>query len=147
MYLHFQSAHPRHMKRNIPYVLFQRVQMIVSDEKRCLERYIEVRDILLNLGYPTQLVDDAMTKSQHKTSGTVSSKCNEKENNVAFVTDYSEYCQTAFDEIADIMKECGKKWKVVRSYRISGSLRRLLSKTPFKKDCIFKSILPEELLN
>ena len=36
--------------------------MIVSDNKNLQERLTEIKDILLNIGYPHQLVDDAIVR-------------------------------------------------------------------------------------
>lgn len=51
-YLHFNSYHPRHTKRSIPYNLARRICTIVSDEKKrnqCLE---EMKKYLRKQGYP-----------------------------------------------------------------------------------------------
>jgi hypothetical protein len=63
-YLHFLSHHPRHTKRNVPYVLANRINMLVSTHERKLQRFSDLKSKLLCLKYPSQLIDDAITKTQ-----------------------------------------------------------------------------------
>ena len=63
LYLNFHSNHPRHIKRNIPYNLFKRVNLIVSDQKTKIKRKLEIFNILKNLNYPRKLLIDAFNKS------------------------------------------------------------------------------------
>lgn len=64
-YLHFHSNHPRHIKRNIPYVLAKRISRIVSDENMKNCRLNELKDILIDLKYPLKLINNAIDKSRN----------------------------------------------------------------------------------
>jgi hypothetical protein len=61
-YLHFYSSHPRHIKRNIPYCLAQRISRIVSENRVRENRLQELKSKLLELKYPAGLIDDAIKK-------------------------------------------------------------------------------------
>lgn len=63
-YLHFYSHHPRHTKRNIPYCLAQRINKIVSCSTTKNFRFLTLKNRLLSLKYPSQLIDDAITKAK-----------------------------------------------------------------------------------
>lgn len=62
-YLHFYSFHPRHIKRNIPYVLSKRITRIVSDPVLLNQRLRELEITLSRLRYPTNLIKDAINKA------------------------------------------------------------------------------------
>ena len=68
-YLHFQSLHPRHIKRNIPYNLAFRIYKLVSSPNMRKIRLLELKDHLLALNYPENLVNDAINKSYDYESG------------------------------------------------------------------------------
>ena len=55
-YLHFQSAHPHKIKRNIPFTLAQRITRIVSDKIRCEQRLSELANFLRKCNYPEDLI-------------------------------------------------------------------------------------------
>ena len=55
-YLHFQSAHPHKIERNIPLTLAQRITRIVSNEKRRQERLSELAHFLKKCNYPENLI-------------------------------------------------------------------------------------------
>lgn len=61
-YLHFYSHHPRHIKRNIPYCLAFRINRIVSSNDIKIERLNELKGNLLELKYPINLINDAISK-------------------------------------------------------------------------------------
>jgi hypothetical protein len=71
-YLHFYSHHPRHIKRNLPYCLAKRLNSIVSDPVQKILRFEELKQRLLEIKYPLNLVNDAIKKAsethllQHK---------------------------------------------------------------------------------
>jgi ferredoxin len=67
-YLHFHSSHPRHVTRNIPYCLSYRICQIVSEPERRKQQLYSMKQRLINLKYPEQLIDNAIEKSLGKTS-------------------------------------------------------------------------------
>lgn len=60
--LPFNSKHPRHTIRNIPYNLSRRINLIVSEESIKTNRLNELKTNLLIHGYPINLVNDAVNK-------------------------------------------------------------------------------------
>jgi hypothetical protein len=61
-YLPFSSNHPRHVKRNVPYILASRIQRIVSDTNLRIYRFNEMKYRLIKLKYPIKLIDDAINR-------------------------------------------------------------------------------------
>ena len=59
----FDSFHPSHIKRNVPYILFSRINRIVSNEEIKYKRFLEIANVLYNLKYPQLLIQDAFNKS------------------------------------------------------------------------------------
>jgi hypothetical protein len=77
-YLHFHSAHPRHIKRRIPYVLAIMIYSIVSNSKVRQHRLREMRQYLRARKYPVRLIDDAIKligRQQQKAEHTSKSSC------------------------------------------------------------------------
>ena len=62
-YVPFSSCHPRHVTRNIPYVLAKRIRRIISNENLIKTRLSELKVRLIKLGYPHNLIKDAIRKS------------------------------------------------------------------------------------
>ena len=96
-YLPFDSNHPRHIKRNIPYNLMNRLNTIVFKSLTKSYRMQEIKYQLLKLKYPKNLIDDAINK-------TTSIKINKKMENINnetinFITFYSPISNNIFQEI------------------------------------------------
>lgn len=62
-YLPFNSHHPRHVIRNIPYCLSRRIKTIVSDTQVQQKRLQELAMRLQSLHYPKPLINDAINKT------------------------------------------------------------------------------------
>lgn len=62
-YLHFNSCHPRHTKRAIPYNLSKRICTIVNDESVKIQRLQELKKYLKKQSYPDKIIDDAIEKN------------------------------------------------------------------------------------
>ena len=69
-YVPFHSNHPKHILKNIPYVLARRIKMIVSDENVRNKRWMELKSRLSELKYPITLVNDAIRKADADQAGT-----------------------------------------------------------------------------
>lgn len=63
-YLHFNSCHPRHTKRAIPYNLSRRICTIVSDPSTRNQRLEEMRIFLHRQMYPRKLIEDGIRKAK-----------------------------------------------------------------------------------
>ena len=55
-YLHFQSAHPHKIKRNIPFALAQRITGIVSNENRREQCLSELAHFFKKCNFPEDLI-------------------------------------------------------------------------------------------
>ncbi|MFI0416629.1 MAG: reverse transcriptase domain-containing protein, partial [Candidatus Thiodiazotropha sp.] len=60
-YLLYSSCHPKHTRNNIPYSLARRLRAIVSDENVLDLRMKELHQSLIKRGYPTAVIDDAIS--------------------------------------------------------------------------------------
>ena len=94
-YLHFQSAHPRKIKRNIPFTLAQRITRIVSDKNRCEQRLSELAHFLRKCNYPEDLIAKNMERVKQPIQRNEEMLGIETDT-LAFVTTYSP--SLAFDE-------------------------------------------------
>ena len=63
-YLLFNSCHPSHVKRNIPFNMARRVCTIVLEETRRNNRLQELKSFLLRQKYPSNLIDAAILKAK-----------------------------------------------------------------------------------
>ena len=60
----FNSYHPSHVKTNIPYNLFRRIYLLVTDPKIINNRINELKFHLKGLKYPHSLIIDAINKAK-----------------------------------------------------------------------------------
>lgn len=56
-YLNYQSSHPEHTKRNVPYNLAKRIICFVSSPKTMESRLIELKKFLLKCNYPIHVIE------------------------------------------------------------------------------------------
>jgi hypothetical protein len=61
-YLHYQSCHPSHVVKNIPYSQFLRLKRLCSDEEHFAERCNEMESHFSKRGYSASAVHDARQK-------------------------------------------------------------------------------------
>ena len=145
-YLPFNSAHPRHVIRNIPYCLARRIRGIVSDPRKILIRMREMTVRLREKGYPKKLVENAIEKAMQLTrdeiitpsSGSTASQVLQPNQKMKI------YCVTTFDPAIKHPRELvqpaveryndtkieKERFKIEYSFRKSPSLKQLLT---FKK--------------
>ena len=62
-YLTFNSCHPRHITRNIPYNLARRICTIVSNEEKKILRLKELKQTLINRNYPKNLINNSIKEA------------------------------------------------------------------------------------
>ena len=77
-FLHFHSRHPHHIKVNIPYTVFNRINRIVSDQTLKFHRFKEVFKIFSELKYPEELLVNAINKTLNHQYYYIHEKKNEK---------------------------------------------------------------------
>ena len=56
-YLHFNSHHPDHIKKNIPHVLSKRIMVLSTKEESVRNNLLDLRKWLRQCGYPDTLID------------------------------------------------------------------------------------------
>ena len=81
-YLHYDSFHPEHTLKNIPYCLAKRIIVFCSDEETMEERLVELRELLKECDYPPKLIESGIHNA--RLQGPAPPKT-EKDNVVAFV--------------------------------------------------------------
>ena len=67
-YVPYNSSHPGHTRRNIPYSLARRVAMIVDDKDLRRKQLDQLKTDLLKCSYPKKLVSDAIHKYSNVSS-------------------------------------------------------------------------------
>ena len=81
-YLHYDSFHPEHTLKNIPYCLAKRIVVFCSNEITMKERLGELRDLLKQCDYPVKVIEDGIRNAQLQ--GPAPPKCS-KDNTIALV--------------------------------------------------------------
>ena len=66
-YLHYRSAHPSHVKNNIPYSQFLRLRRLCSQEEDFVARCTDMTNHLKCRGYPSNIISKAL-EQVHKIS-------------------------------------------------------------------------------
>ncbi|KAK3750140.1 hypothetical protein QZH41_004546 [Actinostola sp. cb2023] len=61
-YLHYNSSHPSHCKRSIPYSQFLRLRRLCSDNNDFLARSTEMKTFFIHRGYLSSSLDDDLRK-------------------------------------------------------------------------------------
>ena len=165
-YLPFTSSHPRHVTRNIPYVLSKRIRGIVSNESTQTVRFNDMKARLRSKGYPIALINDGIKKalqlsrkdiiSPKKPTHSIATNDNQP---LHFVSTYNEVLKAPTRKVLNMISNYNARttksknhWKVVPSYRQSPNLKSLLmhkkdkskcSVNKCKKGCIFCNYLIE----
>jgi hypothetical protein len=78
-YLDFFSCHPKHVKTNIPYNMMQRINRIVSNSDRKVERYNEMSTWLIDRNYPLTIINDAIKKCMTTSKNVLKEKISKNE--------------------------------------------------------------------
>ena len=136
-YVPFNSCHPRHTIRNIPFVLARRIRGIASDENLTKQRMEDMKERLLAKKYPAKLIDESikcsLQLSQEEVIAKNNSTATEKElNDTFFVTTYNPLAVDSNKRVQNAVSDFNatqppeKQLKVRSSYRKSPSLKDLL---------------------
>ena len=86
-YLSFYSAHPDHIKKNVPYNLAKRIIVFVSDDKRTIIRLNQLKEWLLKCDYPENFINKAFHNA--KLQGPAPRPKN-KTKTIPFITTYHD---------------------------------------------------------
>ena len=135
-YLPFNSCHPRHTKKNIPFTLSRMICSIVTDPTRRDFRLQELESWLLKAGYPIGLIKSAAKKFQDVEPKTLWEKVvHENDDLLVFVQTnnprnpkiYGELLKTInFLKSTQKYGSTFKGVKVIKSERQSSNLKSLL---------------------
>lgn len=157
-YLPFNSAHPRHVVRNIPYCLARRIRGIVSDPLKVPIRMREMTIRLRDKGYPKKLIENAIEKAMLLTRDEIIKPSSGRTASHELQPDQKMkiYCVTTFDPAIrnprelvqpaverynDMKTEEEERFKIEYSFRKSPSLKQLLTfKKPDKDLGVFKCL-------
>ena len=138
-YTPFNSCHPRHVIRNIPYCLARRVRGIVSNENVLPIRMGDLKKRLINKKYPHRIIDDAIRKAMSVSRQSIidgSSKVDStsKEKNIFFVSNFdpstqhpSSYISSALSNFNNTRKAEHDILKINYSFRRAPSIKQLLA--------------------
>ena len=142
-YLHFKSAHERHIKTNLPYCLARRVCAIVSDENLRLLRLEELKISLLQRGYPELLINDGILKALNlsiEELRTPKQKINDEHEIIAFVSTHNKNNAELFPIIHNSLPmlrqdkkldEMFGKHKIIKSKRQPKNLKHILTSAKY----------------
>ena len=140
-YVPFNSCHPRHTLRNIPFSLARRIRGIVSDPQRLPIRMREMKERLTRKKYPIRLIEESIKRALNFTRESIINpppgRREEEENNVYFVSTFDPTMSNSFSQIRDAVNSYNEtqpnssdKIVVRSSHRKSSSLKDFLM---FKK--------------
>ena len=136
-YVPFNSSHPRHTIRNIPFSLARRVRGIVSDTTLLPIRMNEMKSRLKNKKYPVKLVDEAirlaMAIPREQILNPVPKSQENKKSDIFFVSTYNTSITDPIKEIRHAIEgfnsshdDSNRKINIKSSYRRGPSLKDLL---------------------
>lgn len=159
-YLPFNSNHPGHTKRAIPYNLARTICTIVTDQERKYQRLSELKDWLLKSGYPYHLILSSFLKVLMVDQAFLRKDTtkNENENLLVYVETHNPKNPNVFGKIKEIIsilsnsskyKQIFEKVELIKSVRQPKSLGQILqhskistvvklngSKICYKNNCV-----------
>ena len=143
-YLHFDSCHPRHTKRNVPYNLARRICTIVSNEETREKRLRELESMLILRKYPKDLIKVGIQKAcliEQNILRQTKKKIDEQEN-IVFVSTYNpnngDFSNTIKQSMPLLnndanLKKIFDKTNYVSSRRQAPNLKKLLTRASLDK--------------
>ena len=144
-YVPFNSAHPRHVLRNVPYSLARRLRGIVSQDDTLAARMQELKERLASKKYPRKLINDAIKKAESITRDSILNGTPKKvdstngENHIYCVTTYGP-------NIAHPGKQVGPFVDIYNSTRTNDdqkiAIKFSFRKNPSLKQCLMFKKLP-----
>ncbi|XP_071988310.1 uncharacterized protein [Engystomops pustulosus] len=121
--LHYNSFHPQHLKKGIPYSQMLRLKRNCSDPQDFKTEARELTNRLRARGYPKKVISQAymrVTKISRDTLLTPKPKISKKDNEVRLITTYNNQWQ-------DLYQILGKNWNILKS---EPRLRNLINTRP-----------------
>ena len=141
-YLNFESCHPSHTKRNIPYCMARRVCSIVLDKTLRKRRLEELKMYLLQQKYPLKLIDDSIERTNKMSTNQLRTPKEHTTDDdiLPFVTTHDPSLPNAFKFIksnfpilhqSETMKNLVTEESIIYSRRQPKNLKRQLTKARF----------------
>jgi hypothetical protein len=136
-YLHFSSCHPSHTKRNIPYNMMKRIARLVSNEERKEYRFREMEKWLISLGYPRDLIMDAILRAKTENG---SNNSRNKANYINYITTFNPNNTNIFPcikdsfeflKISDETKEIFRNKNIRKCNKQAKNLKTFLTRAEF----------------
>lgn len=127
-YLPFNSCHPRHCARNIPYCLARRIKGIVSDEDLIQDRMEEMKKRLLGKQYPPEIIEDGINKANQISRESIiqgnASKSVDNDAPLYYVSTHNPTVNNNFSSIKSLISGFNATRPNQPSIKVSGSYRR-----------------------
>ena len=143
-YLPYDSAHPEHMKNNIPYNLAKRIIVFVSNPGKVQVRLEELKRFLINCKYPEHVISKSIFNA--KLQGPAPNPEN-KMNSIPFITTFYpnidnkltiKTIKEKFNNIrSEELKEIFKESNFILSLRQSKNLYKKLVSSKFLSSSIY----------
>ena len=152
-YLSFNSCHPSHTKRNIPFNLARRICTIVSENDTKKKRLYELKIFLKRQHYPEGLIDSAIRKALDIPINELRNTRDKDENNgenIPFVITHNLRNHNILSsakrffpilEQSPNMKNLVKESNIINSRRQAPNLKRLLTRAKYEESstsCVHK---------
>ena len=141
-YVPFNSNHPPHCKRNIPFTLARRICMIVENEERKQDHLQKLRNNLESQKYPKNVIDIGIEKALKIPQADLrkAKKKNEDDKILPFVTTYNPNNPEIFNKIKDTFLSLQQNevpgfddMKLIQSRRQAPNLKRILTRAEFSR--------------
>ena len=134
-YVPFDSGHPRHILKNIPYCLAKRIHSIVSNDDNKMLQLNQLKSILLKLKYPPSLIDNSFARARNSSEESRSTVVNKKEveNAVPFICTFNRNNPNVYTEVIKPVAQSlclvdpFQEMRFFRSYKQPPSLLRILN--------------------
>lgn len=148
-YLHFNSCHPRHTKRAIPYNLARKTCTIVNSETVKIQRLHQLKQFLMKRNYPEKIIDDAIEKCKKLDRKDLLNPIqrNKTQCIIPLVTTYNPRnpnVTRTVKHLNEVLKtdetfsKIFEKQKFINSKRQPKNLRRILTKSNFTEKTDYK---------
>ena len=141
-YLRFDSCHPKHTKLNIPYTLSKRICTIVSDNDIKHRRLQELKDYLIDLKYPEEIIQNGIKKAliMERKDLLKSNKTKDTFQIIPYISTHNPNNSNTFSQIKNNfniltsdpnMKEIMKNRKIISCKKQPPNLKRILTKSSY----------------
>jgi len=144
-YLNFQSCHPKHTKRSIPYNLARRICTIVSNDEIKKQRLEELKTSLIKRNYPISTIEKGieMASKIPRDELLKPNTNNKNENIIAYVSTHNPKNTEAFNIIKQnenllksdpTMETILNENKMIKSKRQPPNLKKILTRAEFSEN-------------